>query len=161
MCVATIIRKVFIVALGSLLCFANHICAATYTSFTIGGLAGVRGAADETNGGALFNQPWGVATDKRGNVYVAEWGNSTIRKLTLIKTNWVVATIIGAAGNDGHNDGTNTGTRLNHPHGIVVDRAGNLYIADTFNNTVRKATLVGGKLCCDYHRRTSGHIWQC
>jgi hypothetical protein len=124
---------------------SNQTSVVIYKCMTIGGLHGVKGATDGTNGASLFNQPWGIAADKKGSVYVAEWGNSTIRKLTLVLTNWVVSTIAGIAGKEGSNDGTNADARLNHPHGIVADDEGDLYVADTFNNTVRKIKYVGGK----------------
>jgi hypothetical protein len=122
---------------------SNQTAAIIYKCITIGGLHGVQGATDGTNGESLFNQPWGIAADKKGSVYVAEWGNSTIRKLTLVHSNWVASTIAGTAGKEGSSDGTNADARLNHPHGIAVDNAGNLYVADTFNNTVRKIKHVG------------------
>jgi streptogramin lyase len=114
-----------------------------YRCVTIGGVHGVRGSADGTNGASLFNQPWGIAVDENGSVYVAEWGNSTIRKLTLIHTNWVVSTIVGTAGKEGSVDGTNADALLNHPHGIAVDNKGDIYVADTFNNTIRKVRHIG------------------
>jgi hypothetical protein len=124
---------------------SNQTSVVIYKCMTIGGLHGVKGATDGTNGASLFNQPWGIAADKKGSVYVAEWGNSTIRKLTLVRTNWVVSTIAGIAGKEGSNDGTNADARLNHPHGIVADDENDLYVADTFNNIVRKIKYVGGK----------------
>jgi hypothetical protein len=122
---------------------SNQTSALIYTCITIGGRHGVQGAADGINGASLFNQPWGIAADRKGSVYVAEWGNSTLRKFTLIHTNWAVSTIVGTAGKEGNIDGTNTNARLNHPHGIAVDNRGDLYVADTFNNTVRKIRHVG------------------
>ena len=111
-----------------------------YRCITIGGLHGAQGAVDGTNTASRFNQPWGIAADRDGSVYVAEWGNSTIRKLHMISSNWVVSTIVGIAGKAGSADGTNAEARLNHPHGIVTDNSGNLYFADTFNNTIRSIT---------------------
>jgi hypothetical protein len=122
---------------------AAFVSAASYTSFTIAGAPGIAGSADGTNGNARFNQPWGVTVDNAGNVFVSEWENSTIRKLTRTGTNWVVTTIAGVAGQAGSADGTNSDARLNHPHGLVADSAGNLYVADTFNNAIRKITFLG------------------
>lgn len=73
-----------------------------YTVTTIAGTPGVSGSADGTNGAASFYidavNICGVAADTNGNVYVTDTGNSTIRKLTPIGTNWVVSTIAGMAG---------------------------------------------------------------
>jgi hypothetical protein len=122
---------------------SNSVVSEVYRCTTIGGVHGIPGSADETNGSSLFNQPWGVAVDGRGSVYVAESGSSTIRKLTRSHTNWTVTTITGTAGKDGSYDGTNAEARLSHPHGIAADDKGNLYVADTFNHTIRKIRHLG------------------
>jgi sugar lactone lactonase YvrE len=122
---------------------SNQPPAVIYKCITIGGLPGVRGGTDGTNGASRFDKPWGIAVDKEGCVYVADWGDSTIRKLTLDQTNWVVNTIIGTPGKHGSADGTNAEARLSHPHGIAIDDEGNLYVADTFNHTIRKIRRFG------------------
>src|SRR5205814_1641882 len=68
-----------------------------------------------------------------------------IRKVAPAGTNWVVTTIAGLAGrlNTGTNDGANSTARFNRPLGIALDGAGNLYVADTSNQTIRKVTPVG------------------
>ncbi len=110
---------------------------------TIAGFALTSGSADGTNSAARFNTPQGVTVDSAGNVYVADSWNDTIRKLTLTGTNWAVSTIAGSAGNIGSSDGTNGAARFNEPAGIAVDSATNLYVADTYNDTIRKLTPVG------------------
>jgi len=122
---------------------SNRVAIPIYRCVTIAG-SQTKGATDGTNGAALFNQPWGIASGKEGFLYVTEWGNSTIRRLDPIGTNWVVSTIAGVAGKEGANDGINTDARLNHPHGIAIDDKGTLYVADTFNHTIRKITHVRG-----------------
>jgi hypothetical protein len=114
-----------------------------WASSTIAGLAGNPGSADGTNSDARFNEPTFVAVDNGDNLYVAELGNSTIRKLTLVGTNWVSSTIAGLAGSSGSADGTNSDTRFNHPFGVAVDSGGDLYVADTGNNTIRKLAQEG------------------
>ena len=109
-----------------------------WVSSTIAGLAGSAGSADGTNSAARFNMPWGVAVDGGGNVYVTDFGNNTIRKLTPMGTNWISSTIGGRAGSSGSADGTNSAARFNGPSGLTVDKAGNVYVADSNNNTVRK-----------------------
>lgn len=108
---------------------------------TIAGQAGDSGTANGTNNTARFYGPTGVAVDTGGNLYVAEWGNSRIRKVTPVGTNWVVSTIAGSFG--GSADGTNSDAKFFQPYGIAVDTNGIVYVADTSNNTIRKLTPVG------------------
>jgi hypothetical protein len=110
---------------------------------TLAGLAGSLGSADGTGSAARFNNPGGVAVDSSGNLYVADAGNSTIREITPVGTNWVVTTLAGLAGSPGSADGTNSAAQFNQPYGLEVDSAGNVYVADTYNDTIRKVTLVG------------------
>jgi hypothetical protein len=110
---------------------------------TLAGLAGSFGSADGTNSAARFNNPYGVAVDSATNVYVADWGNDTIRKVTPVGTSWVVTTLAGLAGSLGSADGTNSAARFNDPSAVAVDSAGNLYAADTGNSTIREVTPLG------------------
>ena len=107
---------------------------------TLAGLAGTSGSADGTGTNARFYYPCGVAVDSAGNVYVADTDNHTIRKVTPAG---VVTTLAGLAGSYGSADGTGTDARFNHPYGVAVDSAGNVYVADTCNNTIRKVTPAG------------------
>ncbi|MCI0540546.1 MAG: hypothetical protein L0Z50_35550 [Verrucomicrobiales bacterium] len=110
---------------------------------TIAGRAGVRGAVDGTNTNARFSEPGGMAFDSAGNLYVADYANHTIRKMTPDGTNWVVTTIAGLAGSSGSANGTNSTARFNITSSVAVDNAGNLYVADVVNNLIRKMTLAG------------------
>jgi sugar lactone lactonase YvrE len=110
---------------------------------TLAGVAGSSGSADGTNNAARFTEPNGLALDGAGNLYVADAGNSTIRKLTPAGTNWTVTTIAGLAGSAGSANGTNREARLNLPTGVAVDGADNVYVADLGNGTIRKMTLDG------------------
>jgi uncharacterized repeat protein (TIGR01451 family) len=107
---------------------------------TLAGTPGVYGSADGTGSAAQFWQPWGIAVNSAGNVYVADQGNSTIRKITPAG---VVTTIAGAAGVFGSADGSGSAARFNAPAAVAVDSAGNLYVADTGNQTIRKITSAG------------------
>jgi streptogramin lyase len=110
---------------------------------TIAGMAGSFGSADGTNNNARFNQPTGIALDSNTNIYVADYFNHTIRKVTPSGTNWVVKTIAGMAGSFGSADGTNSDARFYFPRGVAVDAAGNVFVADLDNSTIRKITPVG------------------
>src|ERR1043166_5434592 len=106
---------------------------------TLAGLAGNHpGTADGTGSAARFNGPYGVATDPSGNVYVADFFNDTIRKITPAG---VVKTLAGLAGNIGSADGTGSAARFYRPQGVATDSSGNVYVADTENNTIRKGFL--------------------
>jgi sugar lactone lactonase YvrE len=107
---------------------------------TLAGLAGITGSADRTGGAARFYYPNGVATDSSGNVYVGDTGNCTIRKITPAG---IVTTLAGLAVLPGNADGTGSAARFNYPTGVATDSAGNVYVADTVNSTIRK-TSPGG-----------------
>jgi streptogramin lyase len=107
---------------------------------TFAGTAGVVGSADGAGAVASFEYPAGIATDGSGSVYVADTDNRTIRKITPAG---VVTTIAGTAGNVGSEDGTGAAASFSSPRGVAVDRAGNVYVADTLNHTIRKITPGG------------------
>ena len=104
-----------------------------FTNFA--GLPGVAGSADGTGTNAQFYGLHGVALDSAGNVYVADESNFTIRKITPAG---VVTTLAGSAGVAGSADGNGTNAQFYHPTGVVVDSAGNIFIADQYNHTIRK-----------------------
>ena len=108
----------------------------------IAGKLGTVGSTDGTNTTALFSAPWGIAVDSLTNVFVSEYNNHTIRKVSRIgsTTNWAVITIAGLAGLSGSADGTNNQARFYQPAGLACDPAGNLYVADSHNYTIRKIT---------------------
>jgi sugar lactone lactonase YvrE len=115
----------------------------SYAFTTVAGLAGASGGADGTNAAARFNFPGGVTVDSSGNLYVADILNHTIRKVTPAGTNWVVTTLAGLAGTPGATDGTNTEAFFDRPNGAAFDHAGNLFVADKYNHTIRKVTSAG------------------
>ena len=110
---------------------------------TIAGLAGIIGSANGTNGAARFYNPFGVAMDTNGNLYVADAYNFLIRKLTPMGTNWVASTLAGSPGINGNKDGTGTNALFNYPGDLKVDSSGNVYVADSGNATIRKITPAG------------------
>lgn len=114
-----------------------------YAFTTLAGLAGTSGSADGTNDEARFYFPAGVAVDNSGSLYVSDILNHTIRKITPVSTKWVVTTIAGQAGTPGSDDGTNGSALFDRPNGVAVDKAGNLFVADHYNHTIRKLTPRG------------------
>jgi hypothetical protein len=107
---------------------------------TLAGTRGTAGAADGVGTAASFRYPTGIAIDSAGNVYVADTGNRTIRKVTPAG---LVTTLAGTAGLQGSADGTGAAARFSSPNGLTADSAGNLYVADSNNYTVRKITPAG------------------
>lgn len=162
---------------------------------TLAGLAGSFGSDNGSGAGARFYGPQGIAVDGSGQVYLADTANSTIRKITpagavstfagapgefnsfdgaaldarfyhpeglaatpdgvlFVADTWnhtirqitpagAVSTLAGLAGNFGAADGTNSKARFHRPSGIAVDAATNLYVADSFNHTIRRVTPAG------------------
>jgi streptogramin lyase len=104
-------------------------------------LAGGFGNSDGTNFSAAFFQPFGIASSSSGTLFVADTGNDTLRKVVQAGTNWVVSTLAGSI--PGFVDGTNTDAQFNYPAGIAVDATGNLYVADFYNNAIRKVAPSG------------------
>jgi sugar lactone lactonase YvrE len=113
--------------------------ATPYVFTTLAGISSI-GSADGTGAAARFYSPRGVATDTAGNMFVVDEGNHTIRKVTPAG---VVTTFAGTAGLPGSADGTGAAAHFDAPQGIVADAAGNLYVTDTGNHTIRKITPAG------------------
>ena len=111
-----------------------------YTVSTLAGQAGVAGTNDGIGTAAQFNYPGGIAVDSSGTLFVTDTMNNTIRKVMRVGTNWVVTTIGGKAGSAGSANGIGKAARFDRPAGIAVDSAGMIYVADEFNDTIRKGT---------------------
>lgn len=110
---------------------------------TVAGKPGVAGGVDGTNSAARFDGPDGVVLDGAGNLYVTDWRGCTVRKVAPVGTNWVVTTLAGKEAQFGSTDGVGSAARFFAPNGLAIDRAGNLYVADGGNNTVRKVAPLG------------------
>lgn len=97
------------------------------------------GSADGTGVAASFYGPADLAVDGTGNVFVADSGNNSIRKIT---SAGVVTTLAGG-GSAGSANGTGAAASFNLPYGVAVDASGTVYVADTYNNLIRKVTPAG------------------
>ncbi len=106
---------------------------------TLAGQPGSSGSADGTGAAAQFRGPEGLALDASGNLFVADTGANTIRKVTPAG---VVTTLAGTAGVTGSADGTGPAASFKYPQRIVLS-GGNLYVTDSGNSTIRKVTLAG------------------
>lgn len=98
------------------------------------------GSLDGTGAAASFNSPGALAADAAGNLVVADTGNSTIRR---VSAQGAVTTLAGSASARGSQDGTGAAARFNQPGGVAVDGAGNVYVADTVNSTIRRVAADG------------------
>ena len=107
---------------------------------TLAGLAGSPGSTDGTGSVARFRFPASVALDSAGNVYVADFSNATIRKITPAGD---VSTLAGLARAFGSVDGTGSTARFAGPKGVAVDSSDNVYVADIDNHNIRKITPAG------------------
>ena len=126
----------------------NHrirkVAASTGIITTIAGTGSI-GTATAVNGdggaatAAQLNIPQGVSVDSLGNVYIADSGNQKIRKVAV--STGIITTIAGtgSAGSAG-DGGAATAAQLNGAHGVSVDSSGNVYIADSGNQKIRKLT---------------------
>jgi len=106
----------------------------TYAGTGTAGHSGDGGAATS----ATLNLPFGLAVDAAANLYIAEFGANVVRK---VSAGGSISTVAGN-GNAGYSGdgGPATSAQLNGPQGVAVDDGGNLYIADTANNVVRRVT---------------------
>jgi sugar lactone lactonase YvrE len=116
------------------------------------------GHADGTGTEARFFNPTGITIDGTGNLYVADMSNQCIRKVTpagVVTTvagqvgTWINKLIycpidpdfvVGTPGHQGNIDGTASNAMFNNPLGLTIDKSGNLYVADTENNVIRKVS---------------------
>lgn len=112
-----------------------------YENYTFSVLAGgSEGSKDGTGAAAQFKWPHGLAVDAAGNVFVGDRGNHLIRKITRDGT---VTTLAGNPGKYGRVDGIGDAARFWYPMGIAVDVSGNVYVADSSGQAIRKVTPAG------------------
>jgi sugar lactone lactonase YvrE len=112
----------------------------TGTVTTIAGDPERRGYGDGTGQEALFSGPAAVALDREGNVYVTDSYNTAVRKIDVTGR---VTTVAGSPSHVGNVDGFGNAARFTGPEGVAVDSTGTVYVADTYNHTIRKITSAG------------------
>ncbi len=119
---------------------ANHRIRKITASGVVAPFAGssVAGSTNGTGAAAQFSYPTGIAIDSANNIFVSD-SEGLIRKITPVG---VVTTLAGAAAS-GFVDADGTAARFNSPQGLAVDNQGNVYVADTGNNRIRKITPAG------------------
>jgi len=104
-------------------------------------VAGTGSAGYSGDGGAatsaLLNAPYDVAVDRSGNLFIADTGNNVIREVVQATGDIVTVAGTGTAGYSG-DGGLATSAQLTGPDGVAVDASGDLFIADTGNNCIRK-----------------------
>ncbi len=122
----------------------RQIVLATGEVTTLAGSAGINGAADGTGGAALFSRPSDITADGAGNLFVSDLNNHTIRQIVI--ATGVVTTLAGTALSPGDTDGTGLAAQFALPRGVTADGAGNLYVADTDNQTIRKIVIATGEV---------------
>ena len=90
---------------------------------------------------ADISNPHGLAFDKSGNLYIADWGNNRVRK---VATSGIITTVAGTGDASTSGDsGKATSASIHEPAAVAVDDSGNLYIAEQLGNVVRKVTTAG------------------
>jgi len=125
------------------------------TVSTLAGIALTQGIADGAQGTASFNFPQGVALDSAGNVFVADSGSCTIRRVT---PSGFTSTFAGTPLVCGHADGVGNAATFNFPFRVTVDGEDNIYVADRNNCTIRKITPVGVVSTLAGIPQTCGHV---
>ena len=129
------LRIFLLLTTASSACFAQKV----YSISTVAGSNNPRDGGPAVSG--ILSQPEGIATDSRGNIYVADANNHRIRRLANDGTIQTIAGT-GIAGFSG-DDGAASAAQLNAPYGLCIDRLGNLYVADLANARVRRISADG------------------
>lgn len=132
----TLISTLFLL----ILLFNNSLIYSQLNVSTIVGPLGGRGHEDGSGTDASFFYPDAICSDLAGNVYVADNGRNTIRQIT---PSGVVTTLAGTPGSSGYIDATGAAARFYNPNGICINSTGDIYVADTYNQVIRRVTSAG------------------
>ena len=103
-------------------------------------MAGSFGSVNGTGSAARFRDPRGISVDAADNIYVSDRVDQTIRRITPAGD---VTTVAGLSLAPGNTDGTGAAARFNRPLGLAIDAVGNVHVADSDNQSVRKITPAG------------------
>jgi sugar lactone lactonase YvrE len=122
----------------------RKVVVATGEVTTLAGSAGKKGSTDGTGTAARFVDPADVASDGAGNLFVVDSGNSCIRKV--VTATGEVTTLAGSGVQMGSLDGSGAAARFAHPNGMASDEAGNLFVVDSGNHTIRKVAIATGEV---------------
>ncbi len=122
---------------------------------TLAGSASGPGSQDGQGSAARFRTPRGIARDGAGNLYVADMGNHTIRKVT---ATGAVTTLAGLAGKPGATNGSGPAARFHYPSAVALDGQGNVYVADSGNHLIRKITPAGEVTTLAGKAETTGYV---
>ena len=106
---------------------------------TLAGSPGVPGSRDGMGTAARFHMPYAVASDSTGNLFVTDYGSHTIRKVVIATGE--VTTLAGSPYQLGSTDGAGAAARFDGQHGMASDGADSLFVADTYNHTIRKIVV--------------------
>ena len=124
----------------------QRLLSATHGTGAVTTVAGTAGSIGYTGDGGLATSaklydPYGVAIDTTGNIYIADSDNHVIRKVD-VDTN-IITTVAGIGGSSGYSGvgGVATSALLNYPYGIAIDTTGNMYIADSDNHVIRMVNV--------------------
>lgn len=132
----------------------NRVRMITASTGVITTIAGTGAAGFGGDGGpasaAILASPTGVCVDPVGNLYIADYANNRIRKVTAIGgqiTPSCTITTIAGTGTPGYNTNSNPlQANLNGPYSVEMDKSTNLYIADATNNRIRKISALSGNI---------------
>jgi DNA-binding beta-propeller fold protein YncE len=133
---------------------------------TLAGVVGTSGSTDGALGTALFSSPRGLAVHADGStLYVADYGNHSIRKMVKSGSAWTVSTLTGTPGTFGANDGAPGVAQFDNPSGLVLDSTTTpqyLYVADYYIGLIRQIDVAAGSPTygntITYAGSTFGHI---
>lgn len=131
-------RAVALFILGGVLPLLS---AQTFTISTVAGNGGLGYTGDGGSATAASFHPWCVTLDSAGNLYISDWLNNVVRKVTVSGT---ISTVAGngTLGYSG-DGGAATSAQLAYPCGVAFDTSGDMFIADSANNVVREVTSAG------------------
>lgn len=113
------------------------------TNWVVTTIAGTGNIGTNDGAGSIagFNSPNGICADLAGNLFLSDQINDTIRQIITNAGHWIVSTVAGTALQPGTTDGLGADVRFRHPWGVAVNSAGELFVTDYGNQTIRKGVF--------------------